>query len=138
MPRLALSTVHLAVREYWTAAAALIGLCILGELFCFTFHPRPTPVGSDTASLDSLFAPDSGAGVSHTAYIPRGSFRSLKGLKVSLARYLYHLRASSWTGPARRDGAFSAFSAQKPPRSRRNSPHTATDIQYGNVASQPT
>lgn len=31
MPRLALSTVQLAVREYWTAAAALIGLCLLGE-----------------------------------------------------------------------------------------------------------
>ncbi|GAA5986145.1 hypothetical protein JCM10908_006430 [Rhodotorula pacifica] len=32
MPRLALSTVQLAVREYWTAAAALVGLCILAYL----------------------------------------------------------------------------------------------------------
>ena len=48
MPRLALSTVHLAVREYWTAAAALIGLCILGELFCFTSFARPTRARRDS------------------------------------------------------------------------------------------
>lgn len=51
MPRLALSTVHLAVREYWTAAAALIGLCILGECSLSTLLPRPTLVRGETASL---------------------------------------------------------------------------------------
>lgn len=87
MPRLALSTVHLAVREYWTAAAALIGLCILGE--SLSHNPPCPPDGCDARLASSLsLRPESGAGVSNTAYLPRGLFGSFKGLKESSACYL--------------------------------------------------
>ncbi|GAA5867844.1 hypothetical protein JCM3774_005878 [Rhodotorula dairenensis] len=47
MPRLALSTVQLAVREYWTAAAALIGLCLLAYLT----NPDPASFRTHLTSL---------------------------------------------------------------------------------------
>ncbi|GAA6018569.1 hypothetical protein JCM8202_000561 [Rhodotorula sphaerocarpa] len=74
MPRLALASVQLAVREYWTAAAAIIGLCILAyltnpdpasfrtHLTSLSFHTHmrrlSSPSRSRNAGADAAAAPD--------------------------------------------------------------------------------
>lgn len=137
MPRLALSTVHLAVREYWTAAAALIGLCILGQSLSYNLLARPTVARRDLPRFS--LRPRVWSRRFAYSVPPAGLVRQLQGAQRVIC-LLPVCPCALPTGQGQRDGMahLAHLWLSKPPRSR-GATHLMQLLTYSlGTHSQPT